>query len=521
MKRINIVLSAFLMLGLFSCNQWLDIRPESETVLEDFWQSESQATAELSACYRGLTLDPCIERMIVWGEVRSDNVVAGNSFPLDLYKVLNVNITSSNSYANWGSFYSVINYCNTFLYYAPNVVKTDQNFTTSKLHTLESEALTLRALCYFYLVRSFKEVPLILNPSISDNQNYIVPKSTERQIIDQILSDLLTAQKYGRTDFGKGAYNKGRITLNAINALLADVYLWDQQYANCVAACNQVISDKSLSLVSGDKMLNEVFYTGNSTESIFELQFDKDVQYNNLANYFYGNEGFKTGALSFPVYLAKKDGKYTEYSPFSYPASTVKESVKDIRESNFYGTTTNGNGYPIFKYALIQCTENSDETVTPIYRSSSSTVNWIVYRLSDVMLMKAEALTQLDRDEADLKEALKMVNTTYLRSNMTADSLAFGTYGNKGSMEKLILRERQRELMFEGKRWYDLVRLARRNNDPSAILSYISPKLTGNDIGKNKTNVMDALYMPILKSELEINTSLTQNAFYLDAEKAN
>ena len=128
--------------------------------------------------------------------------------------------------------------------------------------------------------------------------------------------------------------------------------------------------------------------------------------------------------------------------------------------------------------------------------------------------MKAEALVQLNRNEQDLRNALQLVNTTYLRSNETADSLNFIAYANQGDMEKLVLRERQRELMFEGKRWFDLMRVVRRKNDPTAILAYLSPKLSGDNMQLKKLSVMDGLYFPVLKSELDINANLIQNPFY-------
>ena len=520
MKNTQLIIILFaLSLGLSGCTDWLSIRPEGETVLQDFWKSESQATSELASCYKGLSNYDCMQRMLVWGEVRSDNVMAGTNPYADLTKVLNFNISPTNAYADWSSFYAVINYCNTFLYFAPTVMNSDPNFTASKLHALEAEALAVRALCYFYLVRTYKEVPLVLTPSINDTQDYTVAKSTERQILDQIIADLLVAQKNARTDYGKGAYNKGRFTKNGVNALLADVYLWDQQYANCVEACNNVLNDNSLSLVDGQNVIPEVFYKGNSTESIFELQFDKDVQYNYLVDFMYGYAGTDNnlGQLCFPAFLAATKTN----SPFSYSGSAVKESEKDIRGISFFGTTGNGaNGNCIYKYALSDCSYNSDQTAaTPTYRSPAYTTNWIVYRLSDVILMKAEALVQLGSND-NLKEAMQMVNITYLRSNLT-DSLQFSNYGDKGTMEKLVLRERQRELMFEGKRWFDLMRLARRNDDASAISAYISPKMTGDGLGKNKMSVMDALYMPISKSELEVNKNLVQNQFYLSTNSSN
>lgn len=513
MKKITIYLSAILMLSLSGCTDWLDIRPENEIVLEDFWKTESQATSVLASCYRGLIINDCIERMEVWGEVRSDNVVEGNSPNLDLLKVMNTQITPTNPYANWASFYQVINYCNTFLHFAPNVVKSDPNFTETKLHTMEAEALTIRALCYFYLVRTFKEVPLILDPSLSDTQDYIAAKSTEREILDQIISDLLIAQKTARADYGVGAYNKGRVTVNAVNALLADVYLWDQQYDKCVETCDRILGNPALQLVDGDKLINTVFFSGNSKESIFELQFDKDISYSFLINSFYGHNDNNFGQLSFPVYLSKVG----VYSPFNYAASATKESIKDLREKTFYGTKTNGSGSVIYKYALIQCTEKADETYAPTYRNLSTTVNWILYRLADIVLMKAEASVELN----NMDEALRLVNRTYLRSNLTADSLQMVNYNSKADMEKLVLRERQRELMFEGKRWFDLMRLVRRKGDPTTILAYLSPKLTGGNMQIKKMSVMNALYMPILKSEIEINPKLTQNPFYEDSEFMN
>jgi hypothetical protein len=351
-----------------------------------------------------------------------------------------------------------------------------------------------------------------LNPSISDAQNYLIPKSSERVILDQIIADLLTAQKYAKTSYGTVALNKGRVTLNAVNALLADVYLWDQQYSNCVDMCNRVIADQTLQLVTGDKVLNSVFYTGNSTESIFELQFNINIQYNNNVKSLYGIDGSPLGELAYAYYLGPKG----ILNPFNYQPTTLNESSNDIRQSNSFGTVTNGTGYSIYKYSLIQCTENSDGTVIPVYRNSATSANWILYRLSDVILMKAEALAELDRNDDDLKQSLNLVNMTYLRSNITADSLYFNNYNDKGSIEDLVLRERQRELLFEGKRWFDLMRVVRRKNDPTVILKYIGPKLTGGAIQTQQMSVMNALYMPILQSELQINTNLKQNPFYID-----
>ena len=162
MKKAFSILSITGLIILASgCSGWLDVKPESEIVLDDFWQNESQVNQVLSACYRSITEGDVMSRMLVWGELRSDNVTYGRNMPTDMNKMLNVDISADNGYCHWGSFYTVINNCNNFLHYAPGVVELDANFTESKLHSMEAEVLTLRALMYFYLVRTFGKVPWI------------------------------------------------------------------------------------------------------------------------------------------------------------------------------------------------------------------------------------------------------------------------------------------------------------------------------------------------------------------------
>lgn len=511
MKRIISILAITCILFLASgCNDWLDIRPESEVVLDDYWQNENQVEQVLAACYRSLTEADVMRRMMVWGELRSDNVTYGNDLATDLNKILNVDITPANDYCHWGSFYTVINYCNNFLHYAPGVVDLDPNFSESKLHALEAEVLTIRALTYFYLVRTFKEVPWIDQPSIDDTQEYNIPKSSEDIILEHLVEDLKTALIYARGKFDILEYDKGRITQNAVRALLADIYLWQEEYEKCVEICDQILNDteQQLELVPGENVLEKVFYEGNSTESIFELQFDDDIMFNDAVKEFYGGSGDIFGQWSFPGVLI-----YGTASPFDYQTVGGVESEEDLREKDFLFYALGGDRFFVFKYAGVQRIENKT-TGANIYYYRSNTANWIVYRLSQIILMKAEALIQL---QTDLPEAMRLINLTYMRSNPEAPDgeLLLGSYNSKLELEKLLLREQQRELMFEGKRWFELMRLARRENSPASLLSYVAKKFSGSaNLQATKMSVMDALYMPIHNDELKANTALVQNPFY-------
>lgn len=507
-NKISILfLTALILLGTGSCTDWLDLRPEGEMVLDEYWQTESEAEAVMTACYRALIEKDCTNRMLVWGEMRSDNVVEGSSIVSDVYQILRQEIEPTNGYSKWNSFYAVINYCNTFIKYAPGVINVDDNFNIDKLRAMEAEVYTIRALAYFYLVRAFGNVPYITTPSIDDTQNYLVPQSTERAVLDSIIEDLNYASQYAKNQFSTVKYTKGRITKNAVHALLADIYLWDNQYDKCVRECDKIIADPNLTLVRAENMLYNVFYRGNSTESIFELQFDDDVQVNLATRDFYGYSGNEYGILSFPPVLA-----LGQYSPFKYPVgSGVIESSEDYRINDFIVNDKTLGIYFIFKYAGMNRTESAT-SATSFYNYRSNTSNWIVYRLSDVYLMKAEALLQRD-GEAGMIPAISMVNKSYSRSNPDADTLNVGLYTGVADVEKLVLRERQRELMFEGKRWFDLMRLARRQGNPVPLISYIG-KTTSNSKALSKISSLDALYWPVNKAEMEANTLLKQNPFY-------
>jgi len=516
---IKIILVLLIVSGFTSCSDWLVVQPAGKVVLADYWKSESDVESVVATCYRAMLDDEFMRRIMIWGELRSDNIIAGNGIQDPENQVLQANIIPSNELCKWGSFYSVINYCNTVLYYAPTVI--DPNFTETKLHAKEAEVLTLRALCYFYLVRVYKDIPLVTEPSILDTQNYQVSQSTEDQVLDKIEADLLQAENWAMVAYSTTQYTKGRITKNAVRAILADVYLWRNKYPECINYCDKIINDRiATEKLTDSKVTNDVgstliqdeespfrqiFGQKNSSESIFELQFSTANKENSKVYDYYGNFVNNAGQFSASTFLGT--GVYPTAGV--YPATDVR------RKDNFKALAENGL-FHIFKYAGLYRSE--DNLGVSSYNYRSSTPNWIFYRITDIMLMKAEALVQLDRDDNDLTAALHIVNTTYLRSNPTVlptDSLKFSNYNSKQTMAELVLLERQRELMFEGKRWFDLMRMARRDGKPDKLVYIVIGKYTDNQTTiKSKMSEMNALYMPIHQDELKANPKLKQNPFY-------
>ena len=140
------------------------------------------------------------------------------------------------------------------------------------------------------------------------------------------------------------------------------------------------------------------------------------------------------------------------------------------------------------------------------------------------MLMKAEALIQ--RSESDWPEAFKLINNVYKRANniapeTTTGSLNYESYStSRVAMEDLLFAERHREFLFEGKRWFDLVRLARRDGKTERLVSCAIRKYR-QDINVIKIKLTDPnyIYYPYAKSELKVNPLLKQNPAFDKGEE--
>ena len=493
------------------CVDWLSITPESELILEEFWQTESQALSELGACYKAFTYDEVSFRLIYWTEVRSDNTVPFDTNDREIYDLSEGDITSHNGITSWTGLYRVINYCNIFLHFSGQAQQIDQNFSEAKLYSMQAEARSMRALAYFYLVRVFKDVPYITEPSLSDSQDYAVKKAPGDSIIGVIIDDLEYSLRFAPSAHSSVADTKGRITKNAIRAILADVYLWNEQYEDAVRYCDEIIDSKDYTLLDGENVQYSAFYAGNSVESIFELQFgeaENDMQFNNAVHNLYGANDDYLAVLQGAPNLAVGSTD----SPFE--SNYGDEQEEDLRYKDFMWNDENSDMHVIFKYSGIIRTENNN---TSSYTFRRNSANWIVYRYSDILLMKAEALIQLNRSTTDLQDAMKLINTTYLRSNpqVGSDSLQLSSFSDIPTLEELLLRERQREFLFEGKRWFDLLRAARRADDPKILIGKVSAKYSGNgNLLFLKATNMNALYLPIYYRDIEANSNLEQNEYY-------
>jgi starch-binding outer membrane protein, SusD/RagB family len=542
-KKIKYAFVSILLVStLSSCADFFNTLPLNEIVLENFYKEEADIKQVLTACYGNLESEDCVKRMEVWGEFRSDNIVAGSSAENDEIQLLKENILTTSPYTKWASFYKVINLCNTVIHYAPVVKGIDPNYTVTEEAATIAEAKAIRALCYFYLVRTFRDVPFILEPTIDDTQSFDVPATSGDSIIAFLVKDLDKVKDDAVIKFSKTVNNTTRFTRYGIYSLLADLYLWKGDYENCIINCDRIIDYKSttyktdsyknyIQLYRNIPLFSEtngsvtttsgyayslIFSGVGSFESLFELNFASAQSVSNkCVTDFFGTSSSKVARASGTALIIDNNALY--------PVTDCRATENLLLTESLYGIRKYVYGTVLFK--------TPSSTVTSPTISSTgyngSYAQWIIYRFSDILLMKAEALVQQAKSDTisqkdKLLNAFTLVSAVYNRanniSNTSSDSLKYTSYNTIVGMEDLVLLERQRELMFEGKRWFDLVRMVRRDGNNDRLARNVVRKITINQSAIGiKLNSKDYIYFPYNESELMVNDSLTQNpAFVTD-----
>jgi starch-binding outer membrane protein, SusD/RagB family len=495
MKKIVIIalLAGLTTIGS-SCKKWLDLKPLDGIVREEFWRSKEQVEAAVNGIYASMLTtgnQGMAELFFIWGEARTDMVSPGFRASSDELDIVNLNILPANNFANWRVFYQTINYCNTVIELAPGVKALDNTFTDEMLNRAVGEALTIRALMYFYLVRTFRDVPLKLDATKSDEDIAPIPASGSDVVLNQIVADLKKAEPFLPQSYGNIDLDKGRVTRFTANTLLADVYLWQDKYTECVTECDKVINSRRYGLVGGgNSMFTEIFFKGNSIESIFELQFD--IQ---KLNPFYAMHIANTRRWGAAPHLMEE--------VFGVDAVNAVPLVDQRGD----GTALRATDLTIWKYI------GANNTGTSIRPLDQSFAHWIFYRYADVLLMKAEAINQLGRpleSSRIVKQIRERAGAFDFGSSMDSTS--------KSGMEEYILMERQREFAFEGKRWYDALRNAKRNNYARLdfLLNMAAISVPGNrqQSAFSKLRDKNSHYLPIFLYEMQTNKLLVQNPFY-------
>ncbi len=571
MKKILSII--FASIAMVSCVDTV-ILPDNKTVDDDYWQKKSEVDAVVAAAYAQLRDASAIRNMIIWGDFRSDELVVTSTLPSSatyktaLAQIYSCNIETENAFTTWYPFYSAINYCNLVLEKAESVIAVDPDYTRGDYDANKAQMLALRSFCYFYLTKVFHDIPVTPGAYLNSSDDLNASQSNPDSVLTMCINDLEEASKYAIAGNTYGDWrDKGFLNQDGINAILADIYLWRgsvnrsaSDYEACVKYCDKVIAakkeayeqnprrrwsvdetEKDYYLSDYSNMYADLFgQTGqNADESIFELQFRNSnanntgldqmyFRYNNASSNGYGylkaaSIYGKVDQTGNGVWVNSVDQRLYDYV---YDATSTNNEQFGVRK--FVATTSAGTN---------NSADSKRDTRSAVYQ------NWILYRLTDVMLMKAEALVQLyelggkadgDTRNEEAFAICKFINDRSLSdANKGSYAMKYSVYRDK--MEELVLAERARELCFEGKRWFDLMRYNYRHTENKADLTkkltegYVMNSDVFFELALRKYAVPTAmkakmrderyLYMPINQDEVEINTNLVQNPVYKSASK--
>ena len=531
-RKSRVCTLLFLLGTLFftSCNDWLEVYPENEQVTPRFWQSKEDVEAVLTAAYVEMRAQVagCI---VDWGELRGGSIMSRSN--ANRQKMQQFKLTSDNKLCSWAGMYKILNYVNSVIYYAPDVQGKDETYYPAYMNAHLVEARFLRALTYFYLVRNFKEVPLVVQPYVDDAQPFEKAKNTEEEILAQIRADIEWALQSGAAkefydDTEWTGATKGRATKWSLYALLADVTLWSGDYDACIEACDHLLNARTESqsgyfpiFMSDPSQWFNIFYLGNTNEGIFELNWQEQT---------FG-QGEDKGSPSV-IFTVGSSAAYQFSESMSdrleeETASAIEAGVASVRA--VWGTcaiiTEGESQHCVWKYNGLP--DEKTVSQTRLYKDA----NWIVYRMADVLLMKAEALVWKGGYENGV-EALALMHQVRTRAGLPGYA-AVGAGGEAAGgvievnvddqleMLTAILHERDMELAAEGKRWYDLMRFGRSQNYKykSEFISLLKECNESADETWLETVLGDPYgwYLPIMQSDIESNPLLEQNPYYASA----
>lgn len=469
MKRFNKIIVAALLpltMGLSSCSEsFFDNDPIGSFDEQSFWKNESHVRSWIAGTYSGIqqTLG---DNYILWGESRSDNflptIYGGDTYQYNL-------LMPDNSSCNWSNLYAVISRCNMGLENIDRV----PDIPEANLKIYKGQLYAVRALMYFYAIRVWGDVPLLLHSwdgSAVTRYNPRTPVATIRaEAIEKDLEqalELLPHTVQTVLTAGDCFY----FTQGAARALRMDVDMWFKDNYQRVIDDSQAIDDlKKYSLVANQTDWRKIFLSpADSKESIFTLFWDLyTINGTNPYGAQMGTEGknpmFWVSNEVFNIMLRDKNdvrfwGVLDTMDIYNASQGANKQPITEGAIRYFVGTAT--HGHRVMKFS--EMTAGAYGFV--IISASKCEYKLPIYRYADVLLMRAEALNKRN-NPGDAEEAIDIVNKIRKRcgNRIVADIADYPVKDGFGanSRERLILDERQVEFYGEGKRWFDL----RRSSD--------------------------------------------------------
>lgn len=479
MKSKYIYYILMLVTGMTSCSKFLELDPNSQMSSNTFYNNQNDFERALLGAYssfRGMYSGSAIQYT---ADLRTDNAEIHWSSPsTDEMQFEQNALTSTNGMVRsiWTTCFTTISRCNTILNRIENV-----DFTEAEKNKIIGETKFLRAFSYFYMVQLFGEVPITFEEFSSPDQimQADLTRKPVNDVYQVIIDDLISAESLLPATLNT---DRTRASIGTVKTLLGKVYLTRGDNGLAAAKLKEVIDLNHYRLHDN---YGALFSKGNNNlpESILEIQF---VRGRSLGNNY--SALFTPAITSMAIFpsMVQGSGRITPtLNVFNaYEQGDGRKTVS-VNDSVLLNNGTKSYARYALKFVDWEVVSASDGAIT-----------FTVLRYADVLLTYAEALNGLDNTGDALIELNKV------RSRVGLPDL---TGLDKGATALALEKERRVEFLFEGYRWFDLLRTGRLRE---VVNAYYQAK------GQNFSVEQYELLFPVPLAEIELNSALTQNDQY-------
>jgi hypothetical protein len=494
--------------GLAGCSKsFVEQTNPNAANVDNAYKTELDVTAGVNGVYQALRSSNCIgEGAQLWTDDRADDVNTtdnqsnnGEPFQFSAFAIVPSN---SYLYSHWAALYTPISRANIILSLIDKIPFASDATKTQYI----AELKFIRALMYFNLVREFGDVPLVTDRiKTADQATALTFRVKREEVYAQIIADLKDVVS-SNLPVVQSAANKGRVSLQAANGLLGQVYLTmattlsNDKAANLnnaktylLACYNQKTFNKLSDIPFVDVF--DVNKKSTNAEIIFQIVYKEgDPTYSSaLAR----NNQPKGDSINVPLFKATGTGGV-------FTKDLLNEFESGDLRTDFSITYSAGNkGYFISKFRDVNAA-----VTTNGYGGN----DWILMRYADIILNLAEVYLYLG-DDATATTYLNMVRARAARPDYATMVATDANYKARYPTLKLaILHERRVELAFEHHRWHDLIRFF----TPTELVDYFRAKKQADYDNSPLTNITTKdYYFPIpLKENLLNPEGMYQNDGY-------
>lgn len=415
-------------------------------------------------------------------------------------------IHTPNTFAiDWTNLYQTITGCNILL---ENIEKAE--FSQERIEYYAAQAYFYRAFIYYRLVLDYGEAPISLN----SRQLGMKAKSSTEELIAQVVSDMQSAikglpdYKEMTDDFGKPTTRRDLLCKESAYAVLGHIYAWEAAMLNKPDSYQKAIDAVTMILkqteyydlaATPEEVCTQVLKGTNHKESVFEVPMGWAE--NQSSSY-----GIPTPAYYltwFPIFPTYHEGDIE-----SMEVAIWNETIDEMfppgdlrRDAYFYKTDeyrtdewleiTQGYAFPYkFRDVLVQTSGASAGEVLAFGSAR------ILFRVTELLLLRAECYARSNQ------EGLAIADLNRVRSR--ANAQLYGATEEPGDLRYTIFKEREKELLWECYRYYDVIR-----NGYYGEISETYEKLTEQEIKDG------AIYLPVPSAAFRENPLMIQNKYWL------